>query len=211
MFTLARRKIGLFGSREQYIVTPFLEAIPPALSDDAQITGPDGETKIPLKDAIKAAHRKKSQPYDSVIKAALIPYESNPDHVSAETKVDIPSGDEASDIKVAFTAGMNGCSIAVKKKSDTELSVWHYPSPGSHEAQWEEFQSDNNIIDTYDWDEYNQEPEASKSPTEHITTTVLVRDQEGQWNIKSQQNRGPVGGGDSALQVGYIHGRKLKV
>lgn len=210
LFTLAQRQIstGILSSRGQYVVTPMLEALPPAIDGEIEVVGPDGLTKVKLKDALKAVKRNSSQPYDAVISAALIPYESNASDVTEETRADIPTGDVNPNLKIAFTAGMNGCSLAVKKKSETELSVWHYPSPDSNEDLWRSFKEDKDIKDTYDWNEYNEE---SETPTEHVTTTVLIRDGDGEWNVKSQQSRGPIKGGDLALQAGKVYGRKLNV
>ena len=210
MFTLAYRKIktGIFSSRGQYVVTPMLEAIPPTIDDDIMVAAPGGGEQVSLKAALRSVVRKSSQPYDRGIRAALIPYESNPADVTENTKVDIPAGTDMTGPKIAFTAGMNGCSIAVKKTSETQLSVWHYPSPGTNAEQWETFKQDNEIVDTYDWDEYNND---GQGITEHVTTTVLIRDANGEWTVKSQQSRGPVGGGDALLQIGKVYGRRLNV
>ena len=210
LFTLATRTVQTgffgFGGTTQYIVTPFLESLERAIPEDVMTTAPDG-TELPLSEALSSL--KRTQTLDGVIQAAYIPYESNPNLVTAETSVDVPID---GDIKLAFTAAMNGCSLAIKKKSDTEMTVWHFPSPDSSPEVWKTFKEENGIDATYDWSEYNglSNDERVKLLKNHVTTTVMIRDDEG-WSIKSQQNVGPEGGKQQTdlLKLGKVFGRRL--
>jgi hypothetical protein len=211
LFTFATRNassgmLPSFFGTTQYIVTPFLESLAMIIPKEVTTTATDG-TPISLKAALMSLERKQMQ--DTLIKAAYIPYESNPNLVQPDTSVDFPID---GDIKLAFTAGMNGCSRAIKKKSPTELTVWHFPSPDSSPEQWKTFKEQNGIDATYDWNEYNglSSDERGKLLKNHVTTTVMIRDAQG-WKIQSQQNVGPAGGDQRAemLKIGKIFGKRL--
>ena len=212
LFTLSTRTVQTgwlgFGGSVQYIVTPLLESLKPAIRDDVMTTAPDG-TPVSLKAALSGLER--IQEFDAPIQAAYIPYESNPNLVTGQTSVDVPVD---GDIKLAFTAAMNGCSLAVKKKSDTELTVWHFPSPDSAPEVWNTFKEDNDIEATYDWNEYNglSDDDRVTKRKNHVTTTVMIRDKDG-WTIKSQQNVGPEGGKQQTdlLKVGKVFGKRLEL
>ena len=212
LFTFATRTVqkGMFGfgGTTQYIVTPFLESMERAIPEDTMTTAPDG-TEISLRTALEGL--KRVEKLDGLIQAAYIPYESNPNLVTGDTSVDVPIDGE---IKVAFTAAMNGCSLAIKKKSDTEMTVWHFPSPDSAPEVWERFKEEHGIDATYDWNEYNglTDPERFKLMKNNVTTTVMIRDDEG-WKIKSQQNVGPEGGKQQTdlLKLGKVYERRLTI
>jgi hypothetical protein len=212
MFTFATRTVqkGMFGfgGSTQYIVTPLLESMERSIPEDTMTTAPDG-TQISLRAALEGL--KRIQPVDGVVQAAYIPYESNPNKVTGETSVDVPID---GDIKVAFTAAMNGCSLAIKKKSDTEMTVWHFPSPDNAPEVWAAFKEEHGIDATYDWDEYNglTDQERFRLMKNHVTTTVMIRDDEG-WKIKSQQNVGPEGGKQQTdlLKLGKVYEKRLEI
>lgn len=212
-FTLAARVVDVpwhgYGGRTQYIVTPALEMMAMNIAKTVMTELPDG-TPIGLQEALFGLKR---EPPDAYIRAAYIPYESDPNKVTAETSVDVPIDGE---IKVAFTAAMNGCSLAISKTSPTELRVWHFPSPdsGSGPERWKALKDENNVTATYDWRDYNDlsDDERNKQHRNHATTTVLIRDAQG-WKIKSQQNVGPEGGRQNTdlLKVGTIFEERLKI
>lgn len=130
--------------------------------------------------------------YDALIEAAYIPYETDPNKVGIKHSATLGG---SRTLRFAFTAAMNGCSLAMKKTAGEELTVWHYPSPDSNPEEWKEFKRRNSIAAIFDWADYNslKPEEISKLFKNHVTTTIMFRDMEG-WKIKSQQNVGPQGG-----------------
>jgi hypothetical protein len=79
---------------------------------------------------------------------------------------------------------------------------------------WERFKEEHGIDATYDWNEYNglTDPERFKLMKNHVTTTVMIRDDDG-WKIKSQQNVGPEGGKQQTdlLKLGKVYERRLTI
>jgi hypothetical protein len=213
-----------------YIITPALEAMAGQfpkmefeVNEEGDIVMKDGVPSLVKNQTsyyISLLARKADKPKPAAyIPAALIPYDARPE-VNDYEGVDLPTGDQQSNLKFAFTAGMNGCAIAVKKKSDTEITAWHYPSPDSNPEKYKRWKARNEPTDAFTYEEYGDaqikeenDKRIQETQRNEEVTTMMIRNTDGSWRIKSQQNIGPEGGDQTAavLELAKIAGRQLSV